>query len=136
QRFGLFPRPGTGPAASLRPMVALTQLLAMSLVALVMIAVPGPSVLFVISRAVSLGRTAALATVVGNEVGLLIQVVAVAFGLGAIVAYSVAAFTVLKLAGAGYLIYLGIRTLRQRHNLVKALGAAAPTARTRRILLD
>lgn len=91
-------------------MVESTHLLAMSLVALVIIAVPGPGVLFVISRVVSLGRKAALATVVGNEVGLLVQVVAVAFGVGALVAYSVAVFTAIKLVGAGYLVYLGVRT--------------------------
>ncbi len=117
-------------------MVEPTHLLAMSLVALVIIAAPGPSVLFVISRGVSLGRKAALATVVGNEVGLLTQVVTVAFGLGAIVAYSVAVFTVIKLVGAGYLVYLGVRTLRQRHDLVAALNATASPTRTRRILLD
>ncbi|MGH3769332.1 MAG: LysE family translocator [Pseudonocardiaceae bacterium] len=117
-------------------MVGFGQLLGMSLVALVVIAAPGPSVLFVISRGVSLGRNAALATVVGNEIGLSVQAVAVAFGLGAIVAYSVATFTALKLVGAGYLIYLGVRALRHRHDLAAALNATASPTGARRILLD
>lgn len=117
-------------------MVEPAQLLAVSLVALVIIAVPGPSVLFVISRGVSLGRRAALATVVGNELGLLLQVIAVAFGLGAIVTYSATAFTVIKLVGAGYLIYLGIRALRHHNDLAAALGKRAHPIRTRRMLLD
>jgi threonine/homoserine/homoserine lactone efflux protein len=117
-------------------MVDLAPLLAMSLVALVIIAVPGPSVLFVISRGVSLGRKAALATVAGNELGLLMQVSAVAFGLGTIVTYSAAAFTVVKLVGASYLIYLGIRALRRRKQLAATLTRTAHPARTRRILLD
>jgi threonine/homoserine/homoserine lactone efflux protein len=97
----IIPRLDVARAASVLSMVEPTHLLAMSLVALVIIAVPGPSVLFLIGRGVSLGRKAALATVVGNEIGLLAQVVAVAFGLGAIVAYSVAVFTAIKLVGAG-----------------------------------
>lgn len=120
----------------MRCMVEPAHLLAMSLVALVIIAVPGPSVLFVISRGMSLGRRAALATVIGNELGLSLQVTAVAFGLGTIVTYSAAAFTVIKLVGAGYLIYLGIRALRHRHNLAAALAATAHPVRTRRILFD
>lgn len=117
-------------------MVEPGQLLGMSLVALVIIAIPGPSVLFVISRGASLGTIAALATVIGNELGLLVQVIAVAFGLGAIVAHSAAVFTVVKLVGAGYLIYLGIRTLRHCGDLAAALNATGAPAGTRRILLD
>lgn len=117
-------------------MVESAQLVGLSLVALVIIAVPGPSVLFVISRGVSLGRRAALATVVGNELGLLTQVIAVALGLGMIVAQSAAVFTAIKLVGAGYLIYLGVRALRHRSDLAAALGASNVPAGNRRILLE
>ncbi|HWF36575.1 MAG TPA: LysE family translocator [Solirubrobacteraceae bacterium] len=85
----------------------------------VLILIPGPSVLFVIGRGVSLGRRAALATVVGNSSGLAVQLIAVGLGIGAIVARSDAVFTALKLIGAGYLILLGLRNIRDR----KALGA-------------
>jgi threonine/homoserine/homoserine lactone efflux protein len=66
-------------------LIALDQAIALFVVAVVLIAVPGPSVLFVVSRGVALGRRAALATVVGNELGLLVQGTAVAVGLGVIV---------------------------------------------------
>jgi threonine/homoserine/homoserine lactone efflux protein len=117
-------------------MVEPARLMGLSLIALMIIAIPGPSVLFVISRGVSFGRRAALATVVGNELGLLAQVIAVAFGLGAIVAQSAGVFTAVKLVGAGYLIYLGIRALRHRSDLTAALSASNTPGRTRRMLLD
>jgi threonine/homoserine/homoserine lactone efflux protein len=66
-------------------MVTVGQVVALLAVVAVLTAVPGPSVLFVVSRAVTLGRRAALATVVGNETGLLMQGTAVAVGLGAVV---------------------------------------------------
>jgi threonine/homoserine/homoserine lactone efflux protein len=94
---------------------------ALFLVAVVVIAVPGPSVLFVVSRALAHGRRAALATVAGNEVGLLVQVVAVAVGVGAIVQRSIAVYTVIKLLGAAYLIYLGVQAFRHRTELADAL---------------
>jgi threonine/homoserine/homoserine lactone efflux protein len=83
----------------------------------VLIAVPGPSVLFVISRGIALGRKAAVATAVGNEAGLLVQIIAVSFGLGAVVAKSQMAFFVVKLLGALYLVYLGIQVWRNRRQL-------------------
>lgn len=109
---------------------------ALSLVALAVIAVPGPSVLFVVSRGVSLGRTAALATVAGNEVGLLVQVGAVAVGLGAIIESSIAVYTAIKLVGAAYLIYLGVQAFRHRKRLAAALDRDTPTVPKRRIFTD
>jgi threonine/homoserine/homoserine lactone efflux protein len=81
-------------------MVPTTHLLAFTVTAMVLIAIPGPSVLFTVSRAIALGRMAGVATVAGNTVGAFTQVVAVAFGLGPLVERSVALFTVLKLAGS------------------------------------
>ena len=103
-------------------MVPTTHLLAFTITALVLIAVPGPSVLFTVSRAIALGRVAGVATVAGNTVGAFTQVVAVAFGLGPLVERSVALFTVLKLAGACYLVYLGVQAIRHRRSLAEALG--------------
>ena len=79
--------------------------------------------LFTVSRAIVLGRVAGVATVAGNTVGAFTQVVAVAFGIGPLVERSVALFTVLKLAGAGYLVFLGVQAIRHRHSLAEALGA-------------
>jgi threonine/homoserine/homoserine lactone efflux protein len=94
------------------------QILAFALVALVLIAIPGPSVVFTIGRALAYGRGTALATVVGNSVGLLAIVVLVAFGLGIVVEDSIVAFTVLKLAGAAYLVWLGVQAIRHRRDFV------------------
>ena len=91
----------------------------------VLILIPGPSVLFVISRGVALGRRAALATVLGNATGFALQLALVSVGVGAIVARSDAVFTVLKLCGAAYLVFLGIRNIRDRRALAEVFGAGA-----------
>ncbi len=95
------------------------RLLAFSLLALAVIVVPGPSVLFVVGRALSHGRRAALATVLGNALGEYVQVIGVAVGLGAFLSRSDVAFALVKLAGTAYLAYLGVRTIRGR-------GASVP----------
>ena len=112
------------------------RLAAFGLLSFLIIVVPGPSVLFVISRGVVLGRRAALMTVLGNEAGLLVQVAAVALGLGAIVERSIAVFTVVKLVGAAYLVYLGVEAVRHRQALHRALEAEVVGRRARRILRD
>ena len=81
---------------------------------LLFIQVPGPSLLFTIGRALTVGRRDALLSVVGNGLGLLGQMLAVAFGLGALVAASATAYTVLRLAGAAYVVYLGVQAIRHR----------------------
>src|SRR5436853_4123655 len=83
----------------------------------VLIVIPGPSVLFVVSRGVALGRRAALATVLGNTAGLGVLALIVSLGLGSIVERSVAVFTVIKLAGAAYMVFLGVRMFRDRLEL-------------------
>ncbi len=88
----------------------------------VLILIPGPSVLFVVSRGVALGRRAALATVLGNAMGFALQLTLVAIGIGSLVAHSEAVFTALKLAGAAYLVYLGIRNIRDRKALARIFG--------------
>lgn len=101
-----------------------------------LVVVPGPSVLFVISRGVALGRRAALLTVVGNEAGIFVQVALVAAGIGSIVERSVLVFNVLKLAGAAYLVYLGINAVRHRRSLTAAFEATAAPKAPRRILRE
>ena len=98
-------------------MVPTQHLLAFLVTVYVLILIPGPSVLFVVSRGVSLGRRAALATVVGNTSGFALQLVLVSFGVGSLVARSDAVFTTLKLLGAGYLVFLGVRNIRDRKQL-------------------
>ena len=91
----------------------------------VLILVPGPSVIFTISRGVALGRRAALETVLGNTTGLLCQLALVVVGLGSVLASSDTLFTVLKLLGAAYLIVLGLRSVRDRRTLARALAPAS-----------
>lgn len=101
-----------------------------------LIVVPGPSVMFVVSRALTVGRRAALITVAGNAVGVFIQVVAVAVGLGAVVERSALAFTTIKLAGAGYLIWLGLQAIRQRREMSSALDVAPDEMQARSVFRD
>jgi threonine/homoserine/homoserine lactone efflux protein len=98
------------------------SLLAFALAGIVLVLIPGPSVLFIVGRALAHGRRAALASVAGNTVGAAVLVTAVSLGFGAIAAESIAVFTVLKLVGAGYLVYLGVQTYRSRGRLVATLG--------------
>ncbi|MFC8225215.1 LysE family translocator [Streptomyces sp. NPDC057287] len=98
-------------------MVSAERLLAFAAVSFLLIVIPGPSVLFVIGRALAQGRRAALTTVAGNTLGSYVLIVAVALGVGSVVERSVLIFTVLKLAGAAYLVHLGVKAWRQRGSL-------------------
>jgi threonine/homoserine/homoserine lactone efflux protein len=100
-------------------MVSSGHFAAFAALTFLMIIVPGPSVLFTISRALTVGRRDALITVAGNALGVYTQVVAVAFGLGVVVSGSAAVFTVIKLAGALYLVYLGAQAIRKRRKLTE-----------------
>lgn len=104
-------------------MVSGAQLLAFSLTCLIVIAIPGPSVLFVVGRALAHGRRTALASVLGNVTGVQVVAVSVALGVGALVQRSALAFTVVKLAGAAYLAWLGVQAVRHRRSLGAALEA-------------
>lgn len=109
-------------------MVTSHQLVAFGIAAFVLIAIPGPSVLFVIGRALAHGRGTALLSVLGNSLGLLVVLVLVAFGLGAVVAESATVFLVLKLAGAAFLVWLGVQALRHRRGVDAEDLAAGSTA--------
>jgi threonine/homoserine/homoserine lactone efflux protein len=88
----------------------------------VVILIPGPSVIFIVSRGIALGRRAALATVLGNSAGFATLLLIVSLGLGAIIERSDAVFVTLKLIGAAYLVYLGVRNIRDRRALAGLLG--------------
>jgi threonine/homoserine/homoserine lactone efflux protein len=119
-------------------MVTTAHLAAFAALTFVMVVVPGPSVLFTISRALTVGRRDALLTVLGNAAGVYTQVVAVAFGLGVLVTTSAAVFTVIKLAGAVYLVYLGLQAIRKRRKLTEAMASTvrADPGRTWAVLRD
>lgn len=117
-------------------MVPLDRLLAFVVTATIVIVIPGPSVLFVVGRALAAGRRVAVLSVVGNTLGEYCQVLAVAFGIGAIAERSVAAFTVLKLLGGAYLLYLGVRTFRQRKSLAATLALPVEAKSDRRSFVE
>ena len=86
--------------------------LAFSAASFVMLAIPGPTILLVVSYALAHGRTVASATVIGVALGDLTAMTASLLGLGALLATSATLFTVLKWIGAMYLIWLGIKVWR------------------------
>jgi threonine/homoserine/homoserine lactone efflux protein len=101
------------------------QLAAFAVASFVLIVIPGPGVLFVIGRALAHGRAVALASVAGHAAGNWVVAVCVALGVGTIVERSAAVFTAIRLAGAAYLIWLGIQAFRRRHALADVLTEAA-----------
>jgi threonine/homoserine/homoserine lactone efflux protein len=117
-------------------MLPTEHLLAFILIAVVLILVPGPSVLFVVTRSLTLGPKAGLATVIGNAAGVYVQVIAVALGVGTLVQESIHVFTAIKLVGAAYLVVLGVQTFRHRRTLAAALDAPVERKQVRRILAD
>ncbi|MBM6401709.1 LysE family translocator [Phycicoccus sonneratiae] len=107
-----------------------STVLAFALASAVIIAIPGPSILFTIGRALSAGRREALLTVAGNALGVQAQIIGLALGLGPVIAASATAYTVLKVVGAVYLVYLGVQAVRHRRAMAEALvgGLPAPAA--------
>jgi threonine/homoserine/homoserine lactone efflux protein len=113
-----------------------SHVLAFALLSFILIIIPGPNVLFVVSRSLTLGRLAGVGSAVGGQLGVYVQVAAVAFGIGAIVERSMVVFTAIKLAGAVYLVYLGVQAVRHRQALWAALEAPVEAKSLRRILRD
>lgn len=111
-------------------MLPLPNLLAFLAAAVVLVIMPGPTVLFVVGRSLALGRRGGLLSVLGNALGILPIIVAVSFGVGAIVMQSEIVFTVLKLAGAAYLVYLGIQAIRHRRQTAATVGAGTPVPKS------
>lgn len=115
-------------------MVPVENLWAFVLASVVLIVIPGPSVLFVIGRSLALGRVGGLLSVLGNAIGMLPLVAAVALGVGALVAQSILVFTVIKFAGALYLVYLGVQAIRHRADAAAAVnGEVLPRSHWRQL---
>ena len=116
-------------------MPPIENLIAFTIAALVIILIPGPSVMFAVGRSLALGKGAGVLTVVGNAIGTFVWLVAVVLGLGAIVASSQFLFYGIKYAGAAYLAYLGIQAFRHRNDHgfdVDATGAPQSKFKTLR----
>jgi threonine/homoserine/homoserine lactone efflux protein len=109
-----------------------STLTAFALTALVILLIPGPAVLYIVSQSVEHGRRAGLAATLGVHTGTLVHIAAAALGLSAILVSSSLAFGAVRLVGAAYLIYLGVRTLLDRTSR-EALDAAPRERRLGRI---
>ncbi|WKG03990.1 LysE family translocator [Mycolicibacterium sp. HK-90] len=117
-------------------MPTMTHLLTFALISFLVIVIPGPSVLFTVGRALTVGRREALLTVAGNAMGAYIQIIAVALGAGTLVQTSLLAFNAVKWAGAAYLVFLGIQAIRHRRRMSEMLAAGHPSARPGRVMAD
>lgn len=104
-------------------MIPTSNLLAFGLASIPLIIIPGPSVLFTIGRSLSLGRRGGLLTVVGNSIGAFVITLAIAVGLGTILEESVVLFTVVKVLGAAYIVFLGVQAIRHRRQKADAITA-------------
>lgn len=106
-----------------------SQWAAYLIASILFIQVPGPSLLFTIGRALTVGRREALLSVVGNGLGLMLQVLVVAVGLGALLAASATAYSTIKLVGAAYVVWLGVQAIRHRADARAALAGRGSTRR-------
>jgi threonine/homoserine/homoserine lactone efflux protein len=104
-------------------MISASQLIGYTIASIVLIVIPGPGVLFVIGRALAHGRRTAVATAVGHASGNYVVAACVAVGLGTLLERSAQAFVAIKLAGALYLVWLGIQAVRHRRSLAEAMSA-------------
>jgi len=105
------------------------QLPVFLLASLILLLTPGPAVLYIVARSVDQGRRAGLASVLGVELGNGVHVLGATLGLSAILLTSALAFSVVKYAGAAYLIYVGIRTLLTPIKHEVAVTGSAKTLR-------
>jgi threonine/homoserine/homoserine lactone efflux protein len=94
---------------------------------LAFLAIPGPSVFYIVTRSLVQGRRAGVTSMLGVQAGGLVHVVAAAFGVSALIASSAEAFTVVKYAGAAYLVLLGARKLLVRDDEVEDYEPTGPS---------
>ena len=113
-------------------MPPVANVLAYAVASVILIVIPGPSVLFTVGRALAYGRRTALATVCGNAAGNYLVAACIAVGVGSVVQRSAQVFLAVKLAGALYLVWLGVQAIRKRATLAEAFSAGAPARSDRR----
>jgi len=106
-----------------------TQVWFFCLAALALLAIPGPAVLYIVVQSAEQGRRVGLASVAGIHLGTLVHVVAATVGLSALIVTSAVAFSIVKYAGAAYLIYLGLRKLLEWTPPVAGKRRAEPLRR-------
>jgi threonine/homoserine/homoserine lactone efflux protein len=109
------------PAGQGRHVISGGQLVTFLVASLIIIIVPGPSVLFTLARGVAWGRAVAVLTVLGNSLGTLTLSIIVAVGLGPLLSHSKTLTIILQLIGGGYLFWLGTGALRHRQEHARAM---------------
>ena len=107
-----------------------------ALASLALLVVPGPTVLYIVARSLEGGPRAGFASAIGAHVGTLVHVGAATVGLSAVIVSSATAYSVVKYAGAAYLVFLGIRRLHERRTLDLSRPAGVPAPSTRTLLLN
>lgn len=100
---------------------------------LVLLLIPGPAVLYIVTRSVTQGTAAGLVSSLGLTLGSIVYIAAVALGVSALLLSSAVAFHIIRLAGAGYLVLLGIQKLLRRRD---SGAVAAKPESLRRVFLD
>lgn len=99
--------------------------------ALVILLIPGPAVLYLVTRSVAQGRRAGFVSVLGLSTGALVHVFAATVGLSAILVASSTAFMLVKMLGAAYLVYLGVRALMSARETPDEMVLAPPRSSSR-----
>ncbi|MVU76669.1 LysE family transporter [Nocardia sp. ET3-3] len=115
-------------------MVPVSHMVAFGVAAMIIIVIPGPNVMFAVGRALVLGRRAAVLSVVGTGAGTTVCLLAASAGLGALLMAWAMLFLAVKIAGAVYLIFLGVNAIRERRKLSEALRGKVPESDGRRVL--
>jgi threonine/homoserine/homoserine lactone efflux protein len=110
-----------------------SQLLFFISAAVVLLAIPGPAVLYIVGRSIGQGRNAGFVSALGIGVGTLIHTAAAAIGLSALLVSSAAAFSIVKYLGAAYLVILGIQRMRSEESLTSSSDPAVPRATLARV---
>lgn len=110
-----------------------SQLLFFISAAVILLATPGPAVLYIVGRSIGQGRSAGFVSALGIGVGTLVHTAAAAVGLSALLVSSAAAFSVVKYLGAAYLVFLGVQRLRNKGSLAAASDSSAPRASLARV---
>lgn len=124
------------PRGEGRRVPSTTVLLTFLAATVVVLAVPGPAVVYVVTRTLEQGRTAGLVSMLGLETGAFVHVALSAVGLTAVLAASDWALPVVRYAGGAYLLVLGVRELRHRRPLTAGVEPRARAVRPARLFLD
>jgi len=117
----------------LMTLISAPSFLAFLVASLLLAIAPGPGVMYLLTRTLSLGRAAGLASVGGVATGNLANAALASLGLAALMAASATAFTIVKYVGAAYLVFLGVQTLRAKPEAPGARGAAGAEGMVARV---